>query len=158
MLIPKPVILISQLDHHDHDEHQHGEKVVEGDEDEKDNKHYQKLDDENAPKEENKEEHSAMETNKYQQKKEDLINPDGGEGHSGSEIFIHQLIETIEFVLGTISNTASYLRLWALSLAHSQLAEVFFELTLWSSVEAQSPVGIFIGFLVFGSATFAVLM
>jgi V-type H+-transporting ATPase subunit a len=61
-----------------------------------------------------------------------------GEQHDPSEIFVHQLIETIEFVLGAISNTASYLRLWALSLAHSQLAKVFFSKTLESGFTSTS--------------------
>jgi V-type H+-transporting ATPase subunit a len=81
-----------------------------------------------------------------------------------SEIFVKQIIHTIEFVLGAISNTASYLRLWALSLAHSELSLVFYErvLLLGFTASERSPglqiVMVFCTWGAWAGVTFAVLM
>jgi V-type H+-transporting ATPase subunit a len=82
---------------------------------------------------------------------------DGEEEHGFGEIIIHQAIETIEFVLGMVSNTASYLRLWALSLAHSELATVFWDKAMLSTLN-MNFFATFLGFGVFAGTTFGVLL
>jgi len=89
----------------------------------------------------------------------------GGGGHGGhgefefGEEMVHQMIHTIEYVLGCISNTASYLRLWALSLAHAQLSEVFWEKTVVEvGLESKSAVMLFVTISAWSCFTFGVLM
>ena len=76
-----------------------------------------------------------------------------------SEELVHSAIHTIEFVLGTVSNTASYLRLWALSLAHHQLALVFWsKMIMQYGLEKEGAHWSVVGFAVWAVATFAVLL
>ncbi|KRH92110.1 H+- or Na+-translocating F-type, V-type and A-type ATPase (F-ATPase) Superfamily, partial [Pseudoloma neurophilia] len=46
------------------------------------------------------------------------------------DIAIHTGIETVEFNLGIISNISSYLRIWAVSLAHNQLTIILHTYTI----------------------------
>lgn len=86
-----------------------------------------------------------------------------GEEFEFGEVMIHQIIHTIEYVLGAISNTASYLRLWALSLAHSELSTVFWDRVLMGtllggSTSIPAVIKMFIAYSVWAGATIAVLL
>uniref|UniRef100_A0A6Q2ZE97 V-type proton ATPase subunit a n=1 Tax=Esox lucius TaxID=8010 RepID=A0A6Q2ZE97_ESOLU len=85
---------------------------------------------------------------------------DGDEFDFG-DVAVHQAIHTIEYCLGCISNTASYLRLWALSLAHAQLSEVLWTMVMHLGLSSRSGGGFFglsIIFSAFATLTVCILL
>uniref|UniRef100_A0A7N6BIS9 V-type proton ATPase subunit a n=1 Tax=Anabas testudineus TaxID=64144 RepID=A0A7N6BIS9_ANATE len=77
------------------------------------------------------------------------------------DVAVNQAIHTIEYCLGCISNTASYLRLWALSLAHAQLSEVLWSMVMHLGLSSRSGGGFFglsIIFSAFATLTVAILL
>ena len=70
------------------------------------------------------------------------------------DLWISSGIHLVEFCLGLISNSSSYLRLWAVSLAHVQLTSVLHQFTLGNT----SWLGKIITFPVYLLATFILLI
>jgi len=77
---------------------------------------------------------------------------------SFADAFINNAIHGIEFILGCISNTASYLRLWALSLAHAQLSSVFYEQLFMRGILMDNFFILFVLWGGWGGITIAILL
>lgn len=83
---------------------------------------------------------------------------EGEEAFSFADAFINNAIHSIEFILGCVSNTASYLRLWALSLAHAQLSSVFYEQLFLRGILWKNFFMMFIFWGGWGGITIAILL
>ena len=80
------------------------------------------------------------------------------DGNTVLEVFIFNTIHAIEFILGCISNTASYLRLWALSLAHAELSAVFLDELFYFLMSFKNFALIFVGFSAWAALTVGILV